>query len=184
MEEASGRVGGQGQQSCYADRIAKVTTLRLFHSSVPFAWNVNILGIFCLYQWVQSVWKLLKQCCDDWVRGPEALCMSCSSSHSVNWARNPGENTLQLLVHPDGVFYALLRESPLDDTLNEPCRKPLSSLEGPGGKTARTASHSTPPFRLIDREDGVGRPMRLQRGRLGLLGVTGPDVDPVSSGQP
>ncbi len=40
---------------------------------------------------------------------------------------------LQLLVHPDSVFYVLLRESPPDDILNEPRRKPLSSLEGPGG---------------------------------------------------
>lgn len=49
-------------------------------------------------------------------------------------AGNPGENMLQLLVRPDSVFYVLLRESPPDDILNEPQRKPLSSLEDPAGK--------------------------------------------------
>lgn len=30
MGEANGPIGGQGQQSCYADRIAKVTALYCF----------------------------------------------------------------------------------------------------------------------------------------------------------
>jgi len=57
-----------------------------------------------------------------------AVCMSCFSSHFSKLAYNPNENMLQLLIHPDSVFYALLRESPRHDILNEPCRKLLSSL--------------------------------------------------------
>lgn len=63
---------------------------------------------------------------------------------------------LQLLVHPDSVFYMLLTESPTDDIRNEPCRKPLSSLEGPGGKIGSTASRLTLPFYSTDRGDEVG----------------------------
>lgn len=58
----------------------------------------------------------------------------------------------------------LLRESLPDDILNEPRRKPLSSLEGPRGekKTARAASNTTPPSHLTDGGDGAEWPMRLQ----------------------
>lgn len=79
--------------------------------------------------------------------------------HEMLWftlcklASNPGENMLQLLVHPDSVFYMLLTESPTDDIRNEPCRKPLSSLEGPGGKNWLDCFPFDPAF-LFDRQRG------------------------------
>lgn len=99
-------------------------------------------------------------------------------------ACNPGENMLQLLVHPDSISYVLLRESPADDILNEPRRKPLSSLEGPRAKPGPAASCSTPPLSLTGRRKEAGRPMRRPKGRPSRQEVGRPGADPVAGERP
>ena len=69
---------------------------------------------------------------------------------------------LQLLVRPDSVFYVLLRESPPDDILNEPQRKPLSSLEDPVGKLLGPLPPRPRPYVWRTGGDAAGRPMRLK----------------------
>lgn len=78
--------------------------------------------------------------------------MSCSSSHSINWSPNPSENMFQLLIHPDSVFYVLLRESLQDDIIN----KPQSPRHHEKASGINSSNSSTPPFCLIDKGGGSG----------------------------
>lgn len=123
--------------------------------------------------------KLLKPFCDsaeDWRPVHELLQFTLDKL-----ARNPCENMIQLLVHPDNVFYALLRESPPDDILNEPQRKTLSSLKGPRGKLP---SPQPRPSVWYSEVEEAGSPVCLQSEQLCLLEVKGAAWTPSTSENP
>lgn len=119
-------MGGQGQRPCCADEISKVINeVMNLHSSVMFA-----PGTCCVVPLSAIHLKLSspKDRGTRWGGRLDAVCMSCSSSHSANWPVIPGREHGRDARTSRQCFYALLRESPVDDILNEPWRKTLSSL--------------------------------------------------------